>query len=236
MPEPTIVLVHSPLVGPGTWAGVAETLRARGRDVVVPSLTGVADAPEPGWRFVVERAREAVQKAGGQTVLAGHSGAGLLLPAIADGLDLAALLYVDASLPPWDAETVPLAPPRFAEQLGNMAKDGRLPPWWRWFPRKATKALVPDKARREALFAEMPSLPHAYFSGEVDVPSGWAERPSAYLRFTATYDARAQDAAERGWPVGKLDGVEHLAMVTHPDAVASALLDLESRVTAARPG
>lgn len=230
MPEPTIVLVHSPLVGPGTWAGVAETLRARGRDVTVPSLTGVADAPEPQWEHVVERARHAAQEARGPVVLAGHSGAGLLLPTIADGLDVAARLYVDASLPPWDAESILLAPPRFAEQLGNMAKDGRLPPWWRWFPRKATKALVPDKERRTALFDEMPALPHAYFSGEVPVPAGWAERPSAYLRFTAAYDARAQDAAERGWPVGRLDGVEHLAMVTHPDAVANALLDLESRL------
>src|SRR5215211_6954698 len=86
----TFVLVHSPLVGPTSWRPVARALERRGRIVVVPSL-GVADAAEPQWHHV----RDAVR-----IILVGHSGAGLLLPVIADALDndVAALIFVDSSL------------------------------------------------------------------------------------------------------------------------------------------
>jgi hypothetical protein len=34
-----LVLVHSPLVGPATWAAAAGALRERGHEVLVPDLT-----------------------------------------------------------------------------------------------------------------------------------------------------------------------------------------------------
>jgi len=40
-----LVLIHSPVVGPFTWAAVAEEMRTRGGAVVVPSLV---DAGLPG--------------------------------------------------------------------------------------------------------------------------------------------------------------------------------------------
>ena len=48
----TFALVHSPLVGPTTWSPVARELKRRGREAVVPSLLGVADAAAPQWRHV----------------------------------------------------------------------------------------------------------------------------------------------------------------------------------------
>src|SRR5690242_9890568 len=88
-------LVHSPLVGPATWEGVADELRARGHDVVVPSL--LAAAPRGDWRACVDAAAGP-----GATVLVGHSGAGPLLPQIAARCDPApeCLVFVDAGVPP----------------------------------------------------------------------------------------------------------------------------------------
>jgi hypothetical protein len=61
--EPVFVLVHSPLVGPTTRSPVGHELERRGREVVVPSLLGVAEAPAPQWRHVPD----AVQAATAQT-------------------------------------------------------------------------------------------------------------------------------------------------------------------------
>ena len=42
-----LLLVHSPLVGPGTWDGVAADLAGQGWEVAVPDLTGTATAGPP---------------------------------------------------------------------------------------------------------------------------------------------------------------------------------------------
>lgn len=100
--EPAFVLVHSPLVGPTSWLPVARELERRGRVAVIPSLLGVAEAPEPRWRHVPQAVRVATSHLQQRVVLVGHSGAGLLLPVIADALDVevAAMVFVDSRLPP----------------------------------------------------------------------------------------------------------------------------------------
>src|SRR5690349_6813657 len=47
------VLVHSPSVGPLTWAPIAQRMEASGIRVIVPSLVGVADASPPFCQPVV---------------------------------------------------------------------------------------------------------------------------------------------------------------------------------------
>ncbi len=79
---PIFVLIHSPLVGPGTWTPVARELERRGRQVVVPSLLGAATAPPPQWGYCVDAVRSATGMLSTPIVLVGHSGGGLLLPAI----------------------------------------------------------------------------------------------------------------------------------------------------------
>jgi hypothetical protein len=44
---PTVVLVHSPLVGASAWEAFAEVLRARGRTAVVPALAEAFDGAAP---------------------------------------------------------------------------------------------------------------------------------------------------------------------------------------------
>ena len=144
--HPVLVLIHSPLVGPTIWSSVARELERRGREAVVPSLLGVADAGPPQWRHVPEAVRAAVPTTSSPIVLVGNSGAGLLLPTITDALDaeVAALIFVDSFLPPASG-SVPLAPPGFRDQLRALATDGVLPRWSSWFGDDAMRELVPDE-------------------------------------------------------------------------------------------
>src|SRR6266542_462638 len=122
------VLVHSPLVGPGTWTLVAQELERRGVQAVVPSLLAASDAPPPQWQQCVEIVRAATTMVSSPIVLVGHSGGGLLLPAIASAVapDVSRFIFVDSGLPATTGKT-PFVPPQFVEQLGSLAVDGKLP-------------------------------------------------------------------------------------------------------------
>jgi pimeloyl-ACP methyl ester carboxylesterase len=227
--EPVFVLIHSPLVGPTSWLPVARELARRGRVAVVPSLLGVAEAPEPQWRHVPAAVRVATSHLQQRVVLVGHSGAGLLLPVIADALDVevAGLVFVDSRLPP-PAGRSPLGAPEFMDQLRAMATDGLLPTWSRWFGPDTMRELVPDERLRADLEAEMPRLPLSYFEAAVPLPDEWGARPCAYLRFSdEPYAESAVQAREQGWAVAEMPGAGHLAMASNPIAVTDALLDLE---------
>jgi pimeloyl-ACP methyl ester carboxylesterase len=226
--DPVFVLIHSPLVGPTSWSLVAHELERRGREAVVPSLLGVSDAAAPQWRHVPEAVRAATARARSPAVLVGHSGGGLLLPAIAHALtvEVAALVFVDSFLPPSHGR-LQLGPAAFMEQLRALAPDGVLPPWSSWFGEDVMRELVPDERLRATLEAEMPRLPLSYFEASVPLPEGWESHPCAYLLFTAEpHGESAAEARGRGWPVAEIQGVEHLAIATDPIAVTEALLDL----------
>src|SRR5206468_10612352 len=81
----TLLLVHSPLVGPLSWELTAARMRSNGQRVVVPSLVAVVDDGPPYYWKLAETAARALDAvgAGGPVVLVGHRGAGGLLPAIA---------------------------------------------------------------------------------------------------------------------------------------------------------
>jgi pimeloyl-ACP methyl ester carboxylesterase len=226
---PVFVLIHSPLLGPTTWSPVAHELELRGREAMVPSLLGVADAAAPQWRHVPEAVRAATGRTSSPVVLVGHSGGGPLLPAIADTLtvEVAALVFVDSFLPPAGG-SVPLAPPGFMDQLHALATDGVLPRWSTWFGEDAMHELIPDKRLRAALVAEMPRLPLSYFEASVPLREGWDTRPCGYLLFSGeSHEQSATEARGRGWPVAEIPRVQHLAPATEPIRVADALLDLE---------
>jgi hypothetical protein len=73
------VLVHSPLVGPSTWRWLAQELEAAGHRVSVSAVP--APVAQRGWAAFADSV--AAHTAGGE-VLVGHSGAGPLLPHIAE--------------------------------------------------------------------------------------------------------------------------------------------------------
>jgi hypothetical protein len=123
---------------------------------------------------------------------------------------------------------VPLAPAGFVEQLRAIAAEGVLPRWGDWFGRDVMSELIPDERLRAALVAEMPEMPLSYFEASVPLPKSWDKRPCAYLLLSGeAYAQSADDARDRGWPVGELSGAHHLAMATEPVKVTDALLELE---------
>src|SRR5258705_13024542 len=54
------VLIHSPLVGPLTWQLVADEMRQREIDVVVPTLVDSPDSGEPFWKQHAESVSQAI--------------------------------------------------------------------------------------------------------------------------------------------------------------------------------
>ena len=221
------VLLPSPLLGPASWAPVADELTRRGHRVTVPRPSGPVATPadvlagylagtpdEPGL------------------VLVPHSNAGLYVAALAVERDVSAVVFTDA-LVPSDEATTPAAAGGFRDALGRLAGlDGVLPPWTSWWPETDTAQLFPDAATRTAVEREQPRLPLAYFEEPIPTPPGWRSVPSAYLAFADTYAAERATAAARGWPTRTLPG-RHLHQLVDPVGVADAVLLL---LAAARTG
>ncbi|HXT91567.1 MAG TPA: alpha/beta fold hydrolase, partial [Trebonia sp.] len=94
-----LLLVHSPLVGCGTWAPVAADLAGDGYAVTVPDLAGAVAAGPP---YHLRQAEMVARSAAGEPViLIGHSRAGPLLAAAGTmlGEGVRGYVFVDARLP-----------------------------------------------------------------------------------------------------------------------------------------
>ncbi|WP_055503286.1 alpha/beta hydrolase [Nonomuraea pusilla] len=223
--ETTFVLVHSPAVGPETWAPAATALERRGHRAVVPDLTGVAAGPVPSWPRAVEAVRSAAPA--GPLVLVAHSNAGHLLPAVKEGLGgrVVACVFAEAHLPPAAGLVKPVAE-RFLPFLRRLADhEGVLPRWTDWRDPAEVAALLPDPETRERVVSGQPRLPLGYFTQPVPVPAGWDDVRCSFLWYGPPYDEVAAEARQRGWTVARVPG-GHLHQVVAPDAVAEALVRL----------
>lgn len=199
------VLVHSPLLGPLSWAPVADRLHAP-----VPSIV---DLTPPYWRAIAERVAAAVTE---PAILVGHSNAGLFLPVIAEAAPVAGCLIVDGRLPGYRRTLHEFLRPMVSD-------DGLLPRWTDWWGDADIAPLFPDAQTRAAVRAEAPRLPVGYFEEQIPVPPGWDAKPCGYLRFSDAYAPEADEAARRGWAVEHLPG-RHLHQLVDPDAVAERIV------------
>jgi len=225
-----LLLVHSPLVGCGTWKPVARDLAAEGYAVAVPDLAGTVTAGPPYHR---RQARVIAGCAAGQPViLIGHSRAGPLLATAGTMLGDAVqgYIFVDARMPAPGRSWMQTVTPGLAARLREMADpQGRLPPWPQWWGEEALAALVPDPAVRQNFAAGCPRLPLAMLE-EVHPPApGWPDAPGGYLQLSEPYGDEAARARELGWPVSQLLS-HHLALLTEPGQVARELVELTSRL------
>ncbi|MFI6326421.1 alpha/beta fold hydrolase [Nonomuraea sp. NPDC050556] len=206
----TFVLLHSPLVGPSTWAPVAALLSG----AVVPDLR---TAP-PYWPQVVSAAVRQAPSAGA-LVLVAHSNAGLLVPAIANALGgrVRGCVFVDAHVPPRSG-SVPATDPAHLPFLRSLAgPDDVLPRWTDWWD-PSTMRLPPE------VVAEQPRLPLDYFTQRIPVPAGWDRVACRYVWFSPPYEPVAKEAEARGWPVTHLPG-HHLQQLDDPSAVAREVVN-----------
>lgn len=233
------VLVHSPVVGPRTWASTADALGRRGYRAIVPALRLPEEPVTSYWSHFVDQVVEAVEEAVSGSAgtghpidtvtLVAHSAAGPLLPAIGSRLPPSSpgvchCLFVDATVPARTGST-PVVPAQYLPFLRELESGGRLPRWSQWFGPEAMAALIPDPDLRAEIEEEMPSVPLASFEESVPVPPEWPSSGCGYLHFSPPYDAEAAEARSRGWQVTRLPG-GHFHMVVDPEPVTDALLDL----------
>ena len=209
---PRLVYLHSPWVGPDTWTPVAHLLSGD-----VPDLRSFVVGHEPVERYV-ENAVEAAERA---DVVVGHSGAGPFLPMVAEPADAEFIVFVDAGIPPDPGPHPPN--PRLLELFGRFDDALRLPPWPTWWEPDVIERLIPDPVIRATFVESCPSVPRVFAETPVEVPPGWTDRfDIRYLRLSFAYDDDLATARTKGWPSLCIDG-SHLAPVTDPDIVASAL-------------
>lgn len=217
----TVALIHSPLVGPLTWRPVADELARLGHHTVVPAAE--FSSHQAFVRSV------ASQCPAGTRILVGHSGAGLHLAGIAALLPgrVEALVHVDARLPQPAAPPLAHLPPQTAAHLKSLVRQGMLPPWHEWFPPGSLETILPDPQVRSAFVSELRPIPYTYYT-EPPPDANWPG-PMAYLLLSETYRRHAQAAERSGAIVAELVD-HHLAMLTAPAAVATALHRLLHRL------
>ena len=226
-----LLLVHSPLVGCGTWAPVAADLAADGYAVTVPDLAGtVAEGPP----YLLRQAQVIAGSAAGQpAILIGHSRGGPLLATAGTmlGEGVRGYVFVDARLPEPGRSWLQTVPPGFEAWLRDMADpQGWLPPWSHWWGEEELIALLPDPQVRQRLAAGCPRLPMALLE-EVSPPApGWPNAPGGYLQLSEVYDDAAAQARQLGWPVRQHPS-HHLALLTDPGPVARELRGLIGELT-----
>jgi hypothetical protein len=224
--DSAFVLVHSPSVGPLTWAPTARLLEVSGAVVIVPSLVGVAQAHPPFWRSVAEKVKSAIDQLpeGQPVVIVAHSNAGLFVPVIVEAASrqVVGCLFVDAALPSPVGPT-PVAPPELLDFLRPKVTKGRLPQWTEWWDESDVAPMFPDAQTRRDVSAEQPRLPLSYYEEFVPTPVGWDNRRCGYLLFGAPYEPMADDARRRGWTVDHVPG-EHLHQLVDQDAVTDRIV------------
>lgn len=223
----TFILVHSPLVGPLTWALVADELSRRGQTALVPALPDARTLTPPYWQAHAEAVAQAarLQPEPEATILVGHSGAGALLPAIRLALrrPVAAYVFVDALIPEPNASRLDLfGIPDQVAGFRQAAVNGLLPVWSADDLREA----IPNAPVRERFAAELTPLPLAVYEEPLPVFAGWPDAACAYLLFNrAAYATHWERAQARGWPCAQLPG-SHFHLLNDPAAVTDALLKL----------
>jgi hypothetical protein len=227
-----IVLLHSPLLGPMCWRGVADQLRQKGHEAQTPVWPRLSALGEDCYRSLAAGMAATLDAARAPALLVAHSGAGPLLPSVAAYLrtPIAGVVFCDAILPHPGESWFDTAPPKLAQELRDGAAGGALPAWDEWWPPGALEKLVPDDELRGALTAELEPIPVGYF--EELLPELELTAPAAYLRLSGAYVEEAQIAGRKGWPVISLP-LHHLAMLTHAEAVAGAILSLAEQLEGA---
>ena len=228
--ESLIVLVHSPLVGPFTWSLVAQQLQAGGFDVLVPALTDNGETPPPYWQQHAACVQQALVSIPQERplVLVGHSGAGSLLPVLAQAAHrpVKAYLFVDAGLPHPGMTQLEEMP----EELRRLLAEGSRFP--NWSDEDLREELPDGRVRQQMLAQVQPRLLSFFEEVMPDVP-GWPDDPAGYLLFTQGYRLYLEQSQRAGWPSRMLPA-GHFHMLVDPVGVAATLVELLQQINEQR--
>ena len=228
------VLVHSPLVGPLTWSLVAEQMRQRGSDVIVPALSNSPDSKEPFWKQHADSVSQSLAELpeDKSLILVAHSGAGPLLPVIRQSLanPVHAYVFADAGIPRDGATRLELMKsedPEWAAQFQTYLEDGGLFPDWSF---DDLQEVIPDEPLRRQLVAEIRPRGLTFFTEPIPVFEGWPDSRCVYIQFSPPYQYSADQARQAGWPVYEL-AAGHFHMLVDPLAVTDLLIDTMSKLS-----
>jgi hypothetical protein len=203
------VLIHSPLVGPLTWSLVAEEMRKRDLDVMIPRLQDTPGSEEPFWKQHAQSVAAALTQipADMPVTLVAHSGAGPLLPAIRQEIPnpVRACVFVDASIPHNGKSRLDLMAaedPAWAAEFRRELERGERFPAWNF---DDLADVLPDEALRRQIVAELRPRGLDFFTEPIPVLDGWPDALCIYIQFTASYEEPAARARKLGWPTYKLE-------------------------------
>jgi len=164
-------------------------------------------------------------------VLVGHSGAGSLLPVLAQAArhPVKAYLFVDADLP-HPGKTQLEEMPAFAQELRRLLASGELFPNWK---EEDLREVLPDGRARQQILAEVQPRPLNFFEEVLPDVSGWSNAPGGYLLFTQGYRPYLEQAQRAGWP-SRTVPAGHFHMLVDPVAVAATLVELMKQINEKR--
>jgi hypothetical protein len=149
----------------------------------------------------------------------------LLVPSlVAAAPSPVSVVFVDAALPRPGQSWLSDAPPAMVAHLRGLARDGQLPPWPDWWGDRRPR-LIDDLATEARLYGACRPTPWAYLEETTPNHREWLRVPKGYLQLSDVYSAEADEAEAVGWPSVRLSP-HHLAMVTDPELVASAMIRL----------
>ena len=222
------VLIHSPLVGPLTWKLVAEEMRQRSIDVIVPTLVDAPDSEAPYWKQHAESVSQALAQVSQDTplTLVAHSGTGPLLPAIRESLanPVNAYVFVDAGIPRDGATRLDLMNSEdsdWAKQFQEYLESGGHFPDWSF---DDLQEIIPDDKLRAQMVAEIHPRALDFFTEFIPVFDGWPDAPCVYILFSEPYKRAAVQARESGWPTYELEA-GHFHMLVDANAVTNLILE-----------
>jgi hypothetical protein len=223
------ILVHSPLVSPLTWSRVADEMRKRSLDVLVPTLEDSLNSKEPFWKQHAESVSRSLSVIPTDLplILVAHSGAGPLLPVLRQSIPhpVRAYVFVDAGIPRDGASRLELMKSEDPDWANDFQEDleagGHFPTW----SLEDLREVIPDDSLRRHIVAELRPRGLDFFMEPIPVFDGWPDAPCIYLQFSAAYDKPAEQARAAGWPVYELQ-VGHFHMLVDAEAVTSMIIDL----------
>ncbi len=195
----------------------------------MPELPAVRDEQLPCWQQDAGAVAGVIKSFPDDRafVLVGHSGAGMLLPAIRQLAErpAAGYIFADAGTPVDGRSRLDLLKlelPEVGEMVEQPLLEGeRLPQW----SDADLSDEIPDADTRQALLAELHPQGLTFYTEPIPVFAGWPDAPCAYLQFSQGYNYSAARARQMGWPTHNLHA-GHFHLLLDPQAVAGALIEL----------
>jgi hypothetical protein len=228
------VLIHSPLVGGLTWSLVAEEMRQRGLDVVVPLLNDFPDSEELYWKQHAASVSLALLDIPENVplILIAHSGAGPLLPAIRESIPnpVHAYLFVDAGMPQRNATRLDMMKSEdlnWAQEFQDYLKGGgRFPNW----SSEDLRKIIPNDNLRAQLISELQPRGLDFFTESIPVFDGWPDAPCAYILFSTPYVQAEIVARQKGWFTYQLEA-GHFHMLVDAKTVTTIIVDIVNQLS-----